>query len=195
MLSQIAFLPGSGEWMNQSRSAYCPRFASAPGRIARLLLLSASLLLAVQPALAELKPVAPRPLPTFRAERLAALLDEYAGRPLILCFWASWCESCREEFPALQRLVAQWPGSELRVVTIAVADDAQLAQAFLEQHAPRFPLVLDPDQRIAAAFGVYLIPLTLVLDRRHRVIGKASGAIDWGDTSTSRQLEKMLRRR
>lgn len=181
--------------MNQSRSAYCQLLAPVLVRIARLLLLVGTLLLAVQPALAELKPVAPRPLPAFHAERLAALLDEYAGRPVILCFWASWCESCREEFPALQRLVAQWPGSELRVATIAVADDAQLAQAFLDQHAPRFPLVLDPDQRVAAAFGVYLIPLTLVLDRRHRVVGKASGAIDWAEISTSHQLEKILRRR
>jgi hypothetical protein len=50
----------------------------------------------------------------------------------------------------------------------------------------------DPDQAIARAWGVYLLPTTILLDRRHRIIARGRGAIDWDSAPVEKQLRILL---
>lgn len=58
----------------------------------------------------------------FARTPLDAKLAALAGRPVVINFWASWCEPCRDEMPALQQLGSRWREQHLAVPTVAVAD-------------------------------------------------------------------------
>jgi thiol-disulfide isomerase/thioredoxin len=138
---------------------------------------------------AALTPVEPTALPPGGDANLATRLASYAGRPVLVNFWASWCEPCREEMPALQALA----DSGVVVLTIAVADRDADARRFLDQAGVALPLLFDREQRISKAWGVRLLPYTVVLDRRHRVVARAQGVVDWDASAVREQLQRLMR--
>jgi thiol-disulfide isomerase/thioredoxin len=178
----------ANEWLTASSAALL-RMAC---RRLPLLLLMLSLGTATA---APLETHAPKAMPTVHSAQLRTLLAQNKNSPLILTFWASWCEPCREEMPALQRLSERWHGRGLQVITIAVADRPEAANDFLAKTAARLPLVLDPEQNIAKDWGIYMLPSSLVLDRRHRIVGRAHGAIDWDAVPVDQQLQSLFQRK
>lgn len=152
-------------------------------------LFAAFVLMSVPPAMAdELRVQAPQALPAAAAAGLAPLLAPHAGKPLLINFWASWCEPCREEIPALAALHARG----IRVLTVAVADRDTDAQRFLGGAGPGLPLTHDRDQKLSRALGVALLPYSLVLDARHRVVARMEGALDWTDASVIATLNRLM---
>lgn len=85
-------------------------------------------------------------IPTLKLAALkggtVVLPDAYAGRPLLINFWASWCGPCIEEMPELQRYFAEQGSNGMQVVGIAL-DDKAAVDAFLARVPVRYPILLD----------------------------------------------------
>lgn len=118
------------------------------------------------------------PLPGQADDRLHALIVSHQGQPLIINFWASWCEPCRQEMPSLQRLAGRWRERGLAVITVAVADSRKASETFLSENALQFAVIDDRDQRLSRAWGAHVLPSTVILDRRHHIRLRGHGAID-----------------
>lgn len=88
----------------------------------------------------------PASLPTLDIRALdgqsVRLPDAYAGKPLLLNFWASWCGPCIAEMAELQRFSAEQPANGVQVIGIAL-DDPQGVAAFLAEHPVDYPILLD----------------------------------------------------
>ena len=69
------------------------------------------------------------------------LLDRYRGKALLINFWATWCEPCRDEYPMLNQLAKQYAPQGLHLVGISLDDDGEmiLVRRFLSKHQPIFP--------------------------------------------------------
>lgn len=123
--------------------------------------------------------------PTFDLARLSdagrVRLADYAGRPVVLTFWASWCISCRSEFPRLRSLVRAHRGDDLAVVGITYRDLASDARAFAKEFKANFTLAKggggDP---VATDYGIRAIPQLYFIGRdgviRQRMFGAPSAA-------------------
>jgi len=90
-------------------------------------------------------------------------LEAARGHVVLVHFFATWCEPCREELPALNRLAARANGS-VKVLAVAVADADQRVQRFFETMPVDFPVLLDRDRAVAKAWSVATLPTTFVLD-------------------------------
>ena len=90
-------------------------------------------------------------------------LETARGHVVLVHFFATWCEPCREELPALNRLAAR-AGGNVKVLAIAVADADQRVQRFFEAIPVDFPVLLDRDRAVAKAWQVATLPTTFVLD-------------------------------
>jgi len=90
-------------------------------------------------------------------------LDAARGHVVLVHFFATWCEPCREELPALNRL-AMRAGDTVKVLAIAVADADQRVQRFFATTPVDFPVLLDRDRAVAKAWTVTTLPTTFVLD-------------------------------
>ncbi|MGH8984012.1 MAG: TlpA family protein disulfide reductase, partial [Acidimicrobiia bacterium] len=92
-------------------------------------------------------------------------------------FWASWCVPCRRENGALDAFYERWRDRGVEVVGILYADDTGSARAFRDELGGSWPLVNDPDGRVALDFGVAGVPETFVIDARGVVMAKLIGAV------------------
>jgi peroxiredoxin len=92
-------------------------------------------------------------------------LADQRGELVVVHFFATWCEPCREELPALTRLVARSNPKQLRVVTISVAEVDVRVRNFVEKLPVNFPILLDRDRSVAKAWNVSALPTSFILDR------------------------------
>ncbi len=106
-------------------------------------------------------------------------LADYAGTPMVLNFWGSFCPPCVAEMPMLHQQALNFPG--VQFVGIAV-DDRLKARAFLQSQTVTYPQLLAPGQSdgIMRRFGdkTGALPYTVVLDDRHRLCASKAGGID-----------------
>ena len=95
-------------------------------------------------------------------------LSSLRGKIVFLHFFATWCEPCREELPALNRLVERSQSRKISVVAISVAEVPDRVRRFLEKEGltPTFPVLLDQDRAVTKNWGVQILPSTIVLDRK-----------------------------
>jgi cytochrome c biogenesis protein CcmG, thiol:disulfide interchange protein DsbE len=119
------------------------------------------------------------PAPAFRVDSLDGSgeisLADYAGSPVALNFWASWCEPCEREMPALVEFAKETP--RMKVVGLAVTDQPSASRAFARAYGVEFPLGVDRRGDTAATFGVTGLPVTVFLDEEGRVAQTAFGEL------------------
>ena len=77
------------------------------------------------------------------AQGYQKLLEQYHGKPLLVTFWATWCEPCRDEYPMLNELAKQYAPKGLNVVGVNLDDDGDLIlmRRFMARYKPVFPNV------------------------------------------------------
>jgi thiol-disulfide isomerase/thioredoxin len=103
-------------------------------------------------------------------------LADYAGKPVVLNFWASWCPPCRKELPALVKLAERHPGVSL--VGVNYDDEAGAARALHDQMGLTWPSIADPQGKLYAELGVQGMPTTFFLDTEHRIVAVVIGGTD-----------------
>jgi len=83
----------------------------------------------------------PRDPELIDAQGYQKLVEQYRGKPLLVNFWATWCEPCRHEYPMLNELAKQYAPQGLRVVGVSLDDDGDLIlmRRFLARYKPIFP--------------------------------------------------------
>jgi peroxiredoxin len=94
-------------------------------------------------------------------------LTQQRGYVVFLHFFATWCEACREELPALRRL-AERSAPDARVLAVSVGEPDLRVRRFAETITLNFPILLDRNSTVARSWQVESLPTTYVLDRNLR---------------------------
>jgi peroxiredoxin len=119
-------------------------------------------------------------------------LAEYAGRPIILHFWATWCVPCRGELPALQRL-SERLGDRAVILSVS-ADGSNLSgvQKMCREHSVSFPVLMDEDGSIRKAYEIESLPVTYLIGSDGKFSGRIIGSRDWDADDLVNDLKKIL---
>jgi cytochrome c biogenesis protein CcmG, thiol:disulfide interchange protein DsbE len=104
-------------------------------------------------------------------------LAAFAGRPLIINFFASWCAPCKRETPLLARFYRS-RGGRTEIIGIDANDEAGAAERFEQAAGVSYPVGLDPfPAPVTTSYGVYALPQTFFLNARHRIVKHVIGAV------------------
>jgi cytochrome c biogenesis protein CcmG/thiol:disulfide interchange protein DsbE len=118
--------------------------------------------------------------PGFDLPRLGASgrvsLAAYAGRPVLVNFFSSWCAPCQQETPLLARTARQI-SARVRVVGVDVDDPSTAALAFIHAKGVGYPVGFDPKGAVAGEYGVSAAPQTFFLNTRHVIVARVFGAL------------------
>ncbi|MFP5370202.1 MAG: TlpA family protein disulfide reductase [Actinomycetes bacterium] len=128
--------------------------------------------------------------PSFDLERVGAegdrvRLADFAGRPVVVNFWASWCVPCRKEMPALQAAAERLEG-RVAFVGINHQDGRSPAAEFEQEVGVTYPSGYDPDGGVARDFGVVGLPTTVLIDARGRIVARTLGEL------TENELDELV---
>ncbi|MGZ4690168.1 MAG: TlpA family protein disulfide reductase [Acidimicrobiia bacterium] len=103
--------------------------------------------------------------------------SQFAGKPLIVNFWASWCVPCRKEFPTFRAAQAKYRAKGLAIVGINFKDLTGDARRFAKQQRATWTLAKGGDgDPVARAYGVRAIPQTFFIDRNGTIVSRFYGA-------------------
>jgi len=107
-------------------------------------------------------------LPSLNLEYLTAA-PEYAGKPMILEFWATWCPPCRKSIPHLNAIYAKYKDKGL--VIIGVTDEKKdVVTAFLKKTPMTYFPAIDKTDTLGKSFGVTGIPHALLIDSTGKIV-------------------------
>jgi cytochrome c biogenesis protein CcmG/thiol:disulfide interchange protein DsbE len=121
---------------------------------------------------------------TDRGARLSAA--SFAGKVLVLHFWASWCGPCVEEMPALNEFTRKVATSGVVVLGISADRNPAAYQKFLKANHVDFETALDSDADISSTYGTFKFPETYIIDRNGKVYEKFPGVGEWSDALVQR---------
>ena len=118
-------------------------------------------------------------------------LSDLRGEVVVLNFWASWCDPCREEARVLERAHRRLQARDAGTVLGVTFRDASPASArFVREQRLTYPSVRDVDGELAEDFGTTRLPETFVIDREGRVAAVARGQLD--EAAIDRALSEVL---
>ncbi len=119
-------------------------------------------------------------------------LADYAGKVVLLNFWATWCEPCREEMPSMEALRAQLQDRPFVILAVNVGEGPRATSAFGEKMGLNFPLLLDRDTKTTRGWGARILPASFVLGADGRIRYSYLGALDWSDPQIKAAIERLL---
>ncbi len=122
-----------------------------------------------------------RPAPAFSLETLdtgeTVSLADLRGQRVVINFWATWCQPCKIEHPALLEAARRWP--DVQFLGVLYQDEPIKARAYLRRNGEAYPTLLDPGGVVAIDYGVGGVPETYFLDEEGQVFYKHAGPLSW----------------
>lgn len=140
---------------------------------------------AAQPASLELKDT------TGKLHRIA----DYRGKVVLVNFWATWCEPCRDEMPSMQALhLRLGPGAGGDVIVLAVnhAENLPRIEQFLQKLPLSFPILIDGFSEVWRAWKPGMLPASYLIGRDGRIRYRVLGEFDWSGADADAAVRRLL---
>jgi thiol-disulfide isomerase/thioredoxin len=119
-------------------------------------------------------------------------LSAYRGKVVLLNFWATWCEPCRQEMPSIQRLRDKLAGKPFAAIAINVDEPEARVRLFIKQTGFDLPVLLDPNKTITRTWGVRVLPVTFIVGKDGRVRYRLIGDLDWSSDRVVGLISELL---
>ena len=120
-------------------------------------------------------------------------LNEFKGKPVLLTFWATWCDSCKEELPILEKFSAEKRDQLVFLLITIDGERKKAAQKVIDAKKISLPVLLLLKEKVMDQYGVRgWVPQTFVIDREGRLIGKTIGERNWSSPDAWSCLKELL---
>lgn len=129
-------------------------------------------------------------------------IEDFAGKVMVVNFWATWCPPCREEMPSIDRLRGEMASDGFDVIAISMdrASTSKIKDFFSAIPQPdgdayrveHLDVYREPSLRIGTEGGILGMPITLILDREGREIARLQGGAKWDAPEAKEMLKAII---
>lgn len=121
-------------------------------------------------------------------------LADQGGQVVLVHFFATWCEPCREELASLDRLARRLEGLPFAILAVDSGEPEVRIRRFFEKTPVSFPILLDPDSAALRAWSVTALPTSFILERNGQPLLKAEGDVAWDSDTVAGLVERAIGR-
>jgi len=122
-------------------------------------------------------------------------LIDYRGKVVLINFWATWCEPCRDEMPSMQRLKHKLAGKPFVVLAVNVGEFEARIEDFLRKLSLDFTVLRDHSSATMKAWRVKGLPASFVIGPDGRIRYSFTGEFEWTDDKVVKALTDLMRSR
>ncbi len=119
-------------------------------------------------------------------------LESLRGRVVLVNFWATWCEPCESEMPAMERLHAALPRGEFELLAVSIDESEEAVQRFQDEYRLSFPILLDPSSDVYDAYQTMGVPESLLVDRSGRIVERYVGPREWDAPEYQARIREVI---
>jgi thiol-disulfide isomerase/thioredoxin len=136
----------------------------------------------------------PAQMPLVGADGKYRSFADYAGKVVLLNYWAAWCGPCLKEMPSLYRLQEKLSRKNFALIGVDMDDDPAQGIASLARivGAAPFPMFKGPEQAVSARFAIEGLPFTVIVDKSGKIIYARAGERDWSSPEALKFIEGLL---
>ena len=119
-------------------------------------------------------------------------LSDYRGKPLVLFFWGSFCEACKEDIVLLGKFF-EGKKDQFEILTLAIdAEKEKRVKSIVKKKKVTLPVLLDIKEKTARTYGVRMIPTAFLINREGGMEGMIVGQRDWSSSEASSAIKELL---
>ena len=114
-------------------------------------------------------------------------INEYTGNLLMLNFWATWCEPCKDEMPSLDKLQANPELDKIKIFPINIGKETleKVNKFFIDLNIKNFEPYFDPPNTLAKMFSLRGVPTSILINKEGQEFARIIGSIDFEDENLS----------
>jgi len=120
-------------------------------------------------------------------------LAQFKGRVVLVNFWASWCEPCRDEMPSLDRMERRLRDKGFTVLGINIGEGTPRIKQFLKSVPVDFTILRDADSAVLKAWRVRILPASFLLDKNGMLRYQMVGDADWDEAGPQVPILELLK--
>lgn len=117
-------------------------------------------------------------------------LSDYHGKIVLLDFWATWCDPCREEIPQFVELQNRYQNQGFQIIGISMDDSAEPVSQFYQTRHMNYPVAMGNAETGEQYGGILGLPVAFLIDRTGRIRARYTGAINL--TKLNEDLKSLL---
>ena len=117
------------------------------------------------------------------------------GKPFIIDFFATWCKPCNRELSAIMEVYEEWQeetGVKLIAVSIDQAQNINKVKPLVDEHGWEYDVLLDPNSDFRRALGIQMIPFTLIVDGKGKIVYKHNGYTDGAESELIEKVREIV---
>jgi peroxiredoxin len=120
-------------------------------------------------------------------------LSDFKGKPVLITFWATWCESCKEELPVFEKFLVG-KKDQLTILLIAIdGERKKKVQQIINENKLTLPVLLLLKEKVMDQYGVRgFVPQTYLIDQKGILVGKIVGPRDWSSPEAWSCLKELF---
>ena len=115
-------------------------------------------------------------------------LSDFAGKVVLVNFWATWCPPCRAEIPSMQRAWNILKEKDVMLLAIHVGGNEDRVWTFLTDFNVEFPVLLDASSKVSRSWPMMGLPVSFVIDPEGRIALQAIGGREWDNEKLIKQI-------
>ena len=120
-------------------------------------------------------------------------LADFRGKVVFLNIWATWCLSCVEEMPSMEKLYQEMRGEDFEILAVSIdVQGAKIVTPFMEKYKLSFPALIDSHGRIKSLYQTTGVPETFIIDKEGIIVQKIIGPRDWSSADAFRFFRNLL---